>query len=175
MRSLRSSVSSAGSRTRPSSIPRKITLSVVGTWSSAGVDCVSCTGAAGRGAAIGPGVSVTAASAGGSDVVVVVVLVELVVDVDVELVVVARDVVDDCSTWAPSTWARRRDADALGIADATATDAATSTAHRSAKRRGRRFKRPFPSRTGKCTNRTGAGDTRGVPRSQDGRSGARDA
>src|SRR5689334_14246000 len=124
MRSLRRSVRSAGSRTRPSSIPRKMTLSVVGTWSSAGVVCVRCTGAAGRGAAIGPGVDVTAASAGGSEVVVVV-LVELVVEVDVDddVVVVARVVVDDCSTRAPSTWACGRAADALGITDATATDA----------------------------------------------------
>jgi hypothetical protein len=106
---------------------------------------------------------------------VVLVEVVLVVDVDDELVAVDRVVVEDCSTDAPSTCVCGRDADALGITAATATATATSTAHRSAKRRGRGFIGGVRSRAGKCTNRTGAGDTRTVPPSKDGRCGTRDA
>src|SRR5262245_24835544 len=88
MRSSISRVYSAGSRTRPSSMPRKITLSVVGTRSSTGVVPVRATGAAGVGAAIGPGRNDS------GRVVVVVVVVELVVVVVVEVLAV---VVDDAA------------------------------------------------------------------------------
>ena len=151
----RSSVSSAGSFTRPSSMPRKITLSVVGTWSSAGVVWVSVTGAAGRGAAIGRAAACPSRGRSGSSwswwcwsVLVVV-------------------VVDERGGGGRRGGGRRADhalgedlglraiADALGIAAAITTATAISSAHTSARPRGCRFigGRSWKA-AAKCTNRT---------------------
>jgi hypothetical protein len=112
-------------------------------------------------------------------VVVVVVEEELVEVVELvvvlELVVVGAVVVDDARTWVPSTWVLGRLADALGIAAATTMDTTMSAAHASARKSGCRFIDRSRTAARKCTKRTGAGDTRTVPRSQDGGRDPRDA
>ena len=79
-------------------MPRKITLSVVGTRSIAGVVWLNVTGTAGDGCASGPGTGC------GSDVVVVVDVLVEVVDVDED-----GTVGTFAEMRAPSTWVRGRE------------------------------------------------------------------